>query len=293
MPFANDHAESLAERLEQGEILTFNPCPFGLPGEYDRAFLLAQRPGGRIHKDITFNPDRESTTGYVLKSVAQAARLHGILRGFAQASADWLSRLFPRYAARWQLDRVSFHTEEEATRKLRLTARNDLLHVDAFPSRPTRGRRILRLFVNINPTDPRVWATSITLDKVFERHGRQLGLTDLRSHRWSWRLGQGLLNLFQPGAAQRTPYDSFMLRLHRFLKTSDNFQERSPRRLWYLPSGSAWLLFSDGVCHADLRGQYAIDQSFFIPQDALALPDASPFALFNRACKSAILSQAA
>jgi len=33
-----------------------------------------------------------------------------------------------------------------------LHRRNDLLHTDAFPTRPTRGRRILRLFHNIHPS---------------------------------------------------------------------------------------------------------------------------------------------
>ena len=38
------------------------------------------------------------------------------------------------------------------------------------------GRRILRLFVNINPTDPRIWATSLTFAQVFGRYGRLVGL---------------------------------------------------------------------------------------------------------------------
>ena len=50
------------------------------------------------------------------------------------------------YAATWKPDRGSYRPEEEATRRLRLTARNDLIHVDAFPNRPTQGYRILRVF---------------------------------------------------------------------------------------------------------------------------------------------------
>ena len=45
---------------------------------------------------------------------------------------------------------MSYRPVEEATRKLRLKARNDLLHVDAFPTRPTNGWRILRCFVLID-----------------------------------------------------------------------------------------------------------------------------------------------
>ena len=32
-----------------------------------------------------------------------------------------------------------------------------LLHIDAFPSRPMRGRRILRFFANVAPNSPRHW----------------------------------------------------------------------------------------------------------------------------------------
>ena len=79
-----------------------------------------------------------------------------MLAWFSRTATDWLAGILPRYAQHWQLDRASYQPEEEATRRLRLTARNDLLHVDAFPSRPSQGRRILRLFVNVNLTEPRI-----------------------------------------------------------------------------------------------------------------------------------------
>ena len=67
---------------------------------------------------------------------------------------------------------------------MRMTARNDLLHFDAFPSAPTRGHRILRLYVNINPTDDRVWSTSDTFAKVLEKYGDRVGLPMDRSRTW-------------------------------------------------------------------------------------------------------------
>jgi len=56
-----------------------------------------------------------------------------------------------------KLDFASFRPLEEQGRDLSLHKRNDLLHVDAFPSRPTHGGRILRVFANINPSVGRVW----------------------------------------------------------------------------------------------------------------------------------------
>src|SRR5437764_4867581 len=47
-----------------------------------------------------------------------------------------------------------------AVRQLAQKSRNDLIHVDAFPTRPTNGNRILRVFSNISPDIPRVWVTT-------------------------------------------------------------------------------------------------------------------------------------
>src|SRR5581483_8258926 len=127
------------ERLERGEILTFAPCPFPLPAGERLQFLLRQRLKSAYHKNISYNPESDAAAGFRLRSPEQAERLRLLLRDFSAAATDWLGTLLPRYAGQWQRDRVSFRPEEEAIRALRLTARNDLLHLDAFPSRPTRG----------------------------------------------------------------------------------------------------------------------------------------------------------
>ncbi len=284
---------SLEERLECGEILTFERCPFPLPQEDNLAFLMRQQLNGVTHKNISYNPEKGFVSGYVHESSTQAERLQSILGDFSQNATAWLGTLLPRYAAAWRPDRASLRPEEEATRRLRVTARNDLLHFDAFPSRPTRGQRILRLYVNINPTDERVWMTADTFAKVLERYGRQVGLPTQGSPTWVHRLGQGLLGMFQPNVLERTEYDDFMLRLHHFLKTNDEFQEHAPRRLQRFPPGSAWLLFSDTVSHAELRGQHALEHSYFVAPHTLALPDQSPAALLERMCANVPISNAA
>ncbi len=280
----------IEHRLERGDIISWDPCPFTLSTGDDLAFLQRQRLTSAVHKNISYNPANDTVSG-----VAQtdAERLRQLMGDFSARARAWLTELLPGYAGAWQPDRASLRTEEEATRKLRLTARNDLLHFDAFPSRPTRGHRILRLYVNINPTDDRVWTTSETFASVLERYGAQVGLPTHSPATWVRRLGQGLLGLFQANALDRTEYDDFMLRLHHFLKTNEKFQERSPRRLWHFKPGAAWLLFADAISHAELRGQYALEHSFFIPPEALALPDESPLAILQRQCGAALLPHAA
>lgn len=284
---------TIEERLERGEILAFTPCPFALPTGDDLQFLLQQQLSGAIHKNISYNPANHAVSGFAHQSAEQAERLQHLLQSFSQHACDYLTTLLPRYATRWQPDRASLRPEEEAIRKLRLTARNDLLHFDAFPSRPTRGQRILRLYVNINPSDDRVWMTSDTFARVLEKYGQKVGLPHAEANTWVRRLGHGLLGIFQPTVLERTEYDEFMLRLHHFLKTNDDFQEHAPRKLWYFKPGTAWLLFSDTISHAELRGQYALEHSFFVAPETLVLPAESPPMLLERACGIHVLPKAA
>jgi hypothetical protein len=283
----------LEDRLERGDIITWEPCPIMLPTGDDLTFLLQQQLKSSAHKNISYNPAKHTVSSFARHSQKQADRLQGLMRDFSRRTCVWLARMLPRYAQAWRPDRASLRPEEEATRKLRLSARNDLLHFDAFPSRPTRGHRILRLYVNINPTDDRVWMTSDVFAKVLEKYGTTVGLPTQRDITWIRRLRQGIFSLFQPNASERTEYDDFMLRLHHFLKTNDEFQERAARKLWHFKPGTAWLLFSDTVSHAELRGQYALEHSFFVARQTLALPDESPSALLERLWGTTTLPRAA
>jgi hypothetical protein len=284
---------ALAERLERGEVVHYPACPFPLPEGDDHKFLLEQRLGSRAHKNVSYDPRRDKTAGYLYQSPAQAGRLHNLLADFSRVATKWLANALPRYAASWRLDKVSYRPEEEATRKLRQKARNDLLHVDAFPSRPTNGDRILRLFVNINPSEPRIWITTDPFAKLLERYGREVGLPvppafNLK-HWWQHRV----VGIFQPGRKRRAPYDEFMLRFHDFLKANDEFQERCFKRYWSFGPAAMWLAMTDTASHAVLRGRYALEHSYFIAPPALALPAESPPALLERACGLPVLHQAA
>ncbi len=284
---------SLAERLERGEVIHYPVCPFPLPEGIDRQFLLEQQLGHRAHKNISYDPHSGRAGGYLKQSPAQADRLRALLADFSHDVTAWLAEVLPSYAAAWELDRVSFRPDEEATRRLRQTARNDLLHVDAFPSRPTNGWRILRVFANINPTEPRVWVTSDPFAKLLARYGEAAGLPSEPMAGWVRRVGQGMLGLFRPGRRQRSAYDSFMLRFHNYLKMNEAFQEQCPKRYWNFLPGSAWMVFTDTVPHAVLRGRYALEHSYFIAPQTLALPAESPPALLERACGMPVLNRAA
>lgn len=282
-----------AERLERGEVLCFPCCPFPVPVGTDHQFLLEQRLGSSVHKNISYDPTTGKAGGFRRHSTEQAERLRQLFSDFSAAATAWLAQLVPNYATAWRLDQVSFRPEEEATRKLRPMSRNDLLHVDAFPSRPTNGHRILRLFVNINPSEPRVWATSEPFPKLLERFGAAVGLPAVQRLGGIDGIRTAVLGLFKPAVRRRSVYDSFMLRFHDFLKSNEAFQDKGPKRLWQFAPGSCWVVFTDTVSHAALRGRYALEHSYFVAPEALVLPELSPPNVLARACGMAVLPKAA
>jgi len=290
---AGEGARTLEERLERGEGGYYQTAPFPLPQGEDHGFLLRQELGRLGHKNISYDPTTGKVGGFVRQDPAQAERLCELFARFSRDVTAWLAGALPRYQSAWKLDRVSYRPQEEATRRLRQTARNDLLHVDAFPNRPTQGWRILRVFANINPREPRIWVTSDPFARLLQRYGDEVGLPGREGAGWLRHLGGGLLRLFRTRQSLRSTYDAFMLRFHDYLKLNEEFQERGLKRLWSFPPGSAWLAMTDTCSHAVLRGRYALEHSYFVPPDVLVLPDESPAALLTYVCTSQQSSQAA
>jgi hypothetical protein len=279
--------------LERGEVLFYPSAPFALPREADHTFLLEQQLSSLGHKNISYDPATGKASGFVRQSAEQAERLRGLLAGFSRAVTDWVRKELRRFAGGLELDRVSYRPLEEATRRLRQTARNDLLHVDAFPNRPTNGQRILRVFANVNPSEPRVWVTSDPFGKLLERYGVAAGLPGRHAMGLLDHVRQGLFSIFHPGRRRRSAYDAFMLRFHDYLKNNEEFQERGPKRLWNFPPASVWLAITDTCSHAVLRGRFALEQSYFVAPAVLALPEESPPALLRRFCEATRSSRAA
>ncbi|HKB00621.1 MAG TPA: Kdo hydroxylase family protein [Gemmataceae bacterium] len=270
-------ADLCAEALERGELALFPACPFPMPPAGQLDFLRRQRGVALGHKDVCYDPARRKLSGVKAGHPSEARRVADVLAQFSAAAVTWLKGAVGAYAPGLVPDRVTLRTQEEATRPLRLTARNDLLHVDNFPTRPTAGRRILRLFVNINPADPQVWATSERFADLLHRYARRHGIPARTWAEWV-APAASVVRLFTAGRAGRSAYDAWMLRLHHFLKEDEAFQAQAARRLWTFPPGSMWLLFSDGVAHAQMRGRYSLEHSFFVPAECLVRPEDSPLA---------------
>ena len=273
--------------LEEGDILFFERIPFPLSPQ-DRRFLLSQKQtGAQFHKNIAYRPHLDRITGFKKGSEADRLQLLEIMRRFSDSTVDYLARLLPAYARDWHVDYASFRPQEEAGRQLRLRARNDLLHVDSFPTRPTRGDRILRFFTNINPDQPRRWQTADPFPRLIE-YLQSKG--SIPSHLLAppgriTRAGRSLkAKLRQLGLPLRvgSAYDDFMLRLHHYLKENQHLLSNFPTYSWDFPAGSSWLVFTDIVPHAALSGRFALEQTLIVSRASQALPEAAPLSILQR-----------
>src|SRR5581483_3625075 len=133
-PDSGGQESACCRALEEGHVLLFPRTPFELP-EADRAFLLRQRQvDSAYHKNIVYRPEEDRVSNFARQQPGDEETLLRVLRRYSQRAVAFTAALLPRYARRWRVDYASFRPQEEAGRQLPLRARNDLLHVDAFPT---------------------------------------------------------------------------------------------------------------------------------------------------------------
>ncbi|MDE2127823.1 MAG: Kdo hydroxylase family protein [Armatimonadetes bacterium] len=284
-----EYAGFLCERLEQGDILTLERTPF-LPSAEEMAFLRGQRQSASsTHKNIAYKPEVGRITGVAGQAEVDAERTRCILAEYSRGALAFLAGLFPHYAARWKVDYASFRPLEEHGRNISIRQRNDLMHVDAFPTRPTHGGRILRAFTNIHPTKDRVWAIAAPFDALAEKYAAAAGLLAVtRPHATVARKMKRLVHRAVPKVPDRSAYDEFMLLFHHYLKTNEEFQGEGKLGEYVFSPGTTWICFTDQVAHAVLSGQYAVEQTCIVPLSCMKLPDCSPMAVLERLARRSL-----
>jgi len=193
-----------------------------------------------------------------------------MVKRYAAYSCQLVTNLLPAYLPYLQQARTSYRPMQVATRN-NLSPRKDdrRLHVDAFPSSPNQGKRILRIFSNINPTgESRVWRVGDSFENV-----AKLFLPKLRQ---PLPFTKHLLKKLRITKSLRTPYDSLMLQLHDLMKSNENYQREVPQEEVHLPAGSTWIVFTDQVSHAAMSGQFCLEQTFYLPVAGMVMPERSP-----------------
>ena len=275
-----DQSRAWCAQLESGDILYFPQTPIAIPDGDIRFLLGQQQTDSSLHKNIAYKPNIDKLSGVDTKTAdAQAvARLQSIMRWYSKSVTEFLTGFLAPYNANWQLDYASFRPQEEEGRDLPQRRRNDLLHTDAFPTRPTHGARILRFFNNIHPSRTRDWVVSDPFAKTVKQFapGEIAPHRDGAVSRAAKSLGRGIgLGAAIP-SIKRSPYDDFMMRFHNFLKENPRFQADCPKYSFDFPPGSSWMVYTDTVPHAVLAGQYALEQTFLVRPEVLVAPQISP-----------------
>lgn len=260
-----------AFELESGGLA--RTSTFELPDVDDLRFLRSQKASGARHKDISFDPETGRLVG-CRGTPEEADRMRTVLTEFSARATSWVRSMWPEYEGMVR-DRVTLRPREEATRALRLTARNDLLHIDHFPTRASYGRRILRIGVNLGENDPIVWSTSLVFSELLAWFAKSNVIPQRSVAEWS-KERQPIFRLLGGSPSGRSHYDSFMLRLHHAMKIDARLQDRSTRKIHAFRPGTTWAIFSDGVANAQLRGSFAIEHTFFVPMESLTNLPAAP-----------------
>jgi hypothetical protein len=268
-PSAQETAR-LAGILEAGGVLVLPRLAFAL--ETDEARFLDPRWSDGRAKNISLDGATIKGARGTAHDQAALARMVG---RFAANASGLVGALFPRYAPYLKRARTSYRPQPATGRDVSWRKDDSRLHVDAFPSRPNRGERILRVFSNVNPRgEDRVWRVGESFEAMAAHF-----LPGIRAQ----RPGEAaLLSAIFVTKGRRTPYDHLMLGLHDRAKADLAYQRDCPQREVRFAPGTTWICFSDQVMHAASGGQFMLEQTTHLPLAALYAPESSPLAVLER-----------
>jgi hypothetical protein len=267
---APETTQSLAHSLEDGTVLVLPQLAFAIAPDEER-FLDTKWSDGRAKNISLEGAAIKGATG-AAPDLAALARMIG---RFATDASGLVAALFPRYAPYLKRARTSYRPHPATGRRVSWRKDDTRLHIDAFPSRPNQGERILRIFCNVNPhrTD-RVWR----IGEPFPAMAQRL-LPRVRP----MRPGEAaLLSALMVTKTRRSEYDHLMLGLHDAGKADLDYQRNSPQQEVRLAPGTTWLCFSDQVMHAAMSGQFMLEQTIHLPLAAMYAPERTPLAILER-----------
>lgn len=259
------------EALERGGVLALPQLSFDLLAGEER--LLSPEFAGDS-KNISWDTRTQALRGCRADEVGLAS-LSGLLERFAVSSRSLMRNLFPQYEGGLQQARTSYRPQEIAGRTTSWRKDDTRLHVDSFPSSPTQGGRILRVFTNLNPHGQnRIWRLGEPFETVAQRYMPSLprpfpGL----SHAMLW-LGVT--------KSRRSAYDHFMLQLHDRMKADPSYQSGAEQQVHEFAPGSSWIVYTDQASHAAMSGQYALEQTFHLPVSSMSDPSTAPIRVLEK-----------
>jgi hypothetical protein len=265
-------SKALAD-LESGQVICFPELTLNLSQE-EQALLTADLIDPKV-KNISYQMTKQQLRGVQGSEVVQA-KVKSLMHRYAKSAEALIASYFPRYMSQIEIGRTSLRPVEIKGRIPASYRKDDTrLHVDAFPSSPNQGKRILRVFCNINPHGvPRVWRLGEPFESLAQKFVPKIPKPCFGS--------QWFLKTFKITKGPRTPYDHYMLQLHDRMKYDMRYQGEVAAEEVDLPANSTWIVFTDQVSHAALSGQHMLEQTFYLPVEAMADPAQSPLKILEK-----------
>ncbi|HSI42760.1 MAG TPA: Kdo hydroxylase family protein [Methylotenera sp.] len=258
--------ERYIKHLEHGGILFLPKLGFDL-AETEMRFLSPEWSDGKA-KNIYLRGYERKIRG-AKGDEADLEAMSALIERYALNAKQLISNLLPAYAQHAKPANTSIRCIEAAGRKTSWRKDDSRLHADAFPSKPTHGERILRVFTNVNPYGkPRVW-------KVGEPFADMARKFIPKIPRYS-KTQAKLLYMLGITKSVRGEYDHAMLHLHDLAKADIEYQKTAPQMQFEFPASSTWIVYSDQVLHAVLSGQHMMEQTLHLAPQHLHFPEASP-----------------
>ena len=257
--------------LEAGKVLFFPRLGFAV--QPDEQALLREDMLAPKSRNVSLG------AGGVLKgaagSAAEQQALAAMVGRFRQQALRLVDDLLPEYQGLLRIAPTSFRPRQVETRAQSVRADDQRMHVDAFPSRPSYGERLLRVFTNLNPQGvPHVWRVGEDFETIARRYLPQAK---------PYRLWQAkVLNAVHATKSLRSEYDHLMLQLHDLMKFDEAYQKNGTQVTVPFPPGSVWVCFSDQATHAVMSGQFMMEQTLYLPPGKEVDPQASPLAILTR-----------
>lgn len=266
------------EALEAGKIILLPNLVFDLD-EQERAFLTPAIADSRS-KNISYDAKHNSIRGVVGGESEQQA-VKAMMQRFSKRAKQLVLNLFEHYQPALITARTSFRPVEILGRTISYKKDDTRLHVDAFPANPNQGKRILRVFSNINPSGDRIWRVGEPFENVAERF--------LPKIRKPIPGSAALLARLKITKSLRTLYDHIMLQIHDRMKADLKYQATAQQIGIQFPPNCTWIVQTDQVSHAAMRGQHVLEQTFYLPVQAMLDESRSPLRILEKMTDMALV----
>jgi hypothetical protein len=291
--FSGATPAQIESAMERSEVVYFDTCPIALPSQQDLAFMRGEMAAVLKTKNVSYHPESDSIPRF--EAPAEVTdRVERVLRTHGQRVEQFLRRVLPDYVPGWSLGTTSFRPIEERGRDLAPRASNELVHIDAGAYGATNGARILRFFVNVHPDRERIWGTKGSFHEL------------MRKHRELWQAARGnknrvplqktpldsvysglvrTLSKVYPLARviDSSPYDRSMRRIHNYMKETAAFiDDNKDYKEIHFPPMSAWMVFTDGISHSVLSGQFALVTTALIPLANCRNQELTPYGILAK-----------